>query len=73
MAHQVSLELMSNLSDLQFKFETKVDGILAGDILYKENGELKSLRQALIDKGILIIEETVFKGKYTAFTKSYRY
>ncbi|XP_023310891.1 putative ATP-dependent RNA helicase TDRD12 [Anoplophora glabripennis] len=60
-AHQVSLELMLNLSDLQFKVENKVDGIFVGDILYRENQELKSLRQALIDKGILIIEETVFK------------
>lgn len=65
LAHQVSLELISNLNDLKFKIENKIDGIFFGDILYKENQELKSLRQTLIDRGILIIEETLFTGKHS--------
>ncbi|KAJ8919836.1 hypothetical protein NQ315_006365 [Exocentrus adspersus] len=59
-SHQVSLELMSNLSDLKFVVENKVNGVLHGDILYKDNAEWKSLKETLIDRGILIVEEKLF-------------
>ncbi|KAJ8972981.1 hypothetical protein NQ317_019012 [Molorchus minor] len=61
LAHRVSLEILQDVKDLKFGIEDKADGILFGDVLYQKDNEEKSLKQSLIDEGILSINENLFK------------
>nr|XP_023020474.1 putative ATP-dependent RNA helicase TDRD12 isoform X2 [Leptinotarsa decemlineata] len=62
-SRQVMMEFLSQSKSLEFKIENREDGIIFGDILYRDNDDKdRSLREDLIQRGILIENKTVFKA-----------
>ncbi|VEN46583.1 unnamed protein product [Callosobruchus maculatus] len=58
---QTSMDILSTVNSVEFYLEEKDEGIYFGDIMYKDkNGDQKSFRQYLIDKGIVGINKEWF-------------
>ncbi|KAJ8959482.1 hypothetical protein NQ318_022179, partial [Aromia moschata] len=58
--HHISFDLIANAKKIEFIVEDIVDDVLLGDVLFKTGNEMESLRQTLIDRGVLMIDNMRF-------------
>ncbi|CAH1991104.1 unnamed protein product [Acanthoscelides obtectus] len=70
--HQASMDVLKTVRTIEFCVEEKDEGILFGDVIYKDkNGNKKSFKQYLLDKGIVGISEELFPDM-KSFINEYR-